>query len=275
MRINIFLRGALLLPVFFYTLILTAEDFFQCSFYQKPNSFVSFLKTNRHSRKKDLLINRYHLPLSGRVYKYDFPVKKVESFTDGKENYYIYLKCRSKCSYSILFSGIAKGTVSINGSKRGNIDLKSVSDYSLLTLNLSKGIYFFSLVVKEKYQNFPITILSDKRVKISAKRGFNRDAKAFAVLKNINISKNNSIFEDELYKSFCFPFCSFSKDSLNAEINSIDFSEYSGAFDATPIIVLLSRVAYDKDVFNYLKKLGFTNSDLDWWKIKSKKGFCR
>ncbi len=274
MRLYELLRGALLLPIFFYTILLNAEEPLLCAFYNTPLTFTSFLKSEKNEYTKDIFIHRYHLPLSGRKYKYDFSLKKVDSFTDDKENYYLYIKCDKNCSFSVLFGGIKNGVISINGSKRGDIDIDSAYGYSLMTLNLSKGIYFFSLLINEKYEEFPLTMLSDSIVNVSDKNGFNKDSKASATLRNIN-TKNKLLFEDAMFKRFCFPYCGFSSGNISAEINILNFSGYTASFDKLPVIVLLSRVAYDRNIADYLKKLGFTSDDIAWWEIKSKNGFCK
>ena len=268
-------RGALL-PLFFLCFSLYAEssleDYYRV-FYLPHTKYQAWLKTDKNDSFKEVFATLYNLPLS-KLRKFgNAPKFKEIQGLSGKTSYiYLYIDIPAHTDAAILFHGIKKGEISVNGMKRGRISLSSDRGYAVLKGTYEKGIYFVSVKVEEKNDKTGITVLSDKNLKSAVKQGFTKSAKSNLSLKNFDSSDKSNVFST-FFDSFCFPYFEDIPESKELFFEMTENS--SETADGKTLISLLRSYKSSKDSAKSLKKLGFTEKNLEIWQENFiKKGVC-
>ena len=273
---SLFLKRGALLPLFFLCFSLYAgnslEDYYKV-FYLKPEKYNDWLKTDKNDSFKDVFAALYELPHS-KVRKFaNSPEFKEIQGLSSKESYiYLYIEIAARTEASILFYGIKNGEVSVNGMKRGKIAVLSDRGYAILKGTYEKGIYFISVKIGEKNEKTGIVVLSDKNLKNSVKRGFTKSATSTLTVKNVDNSDKSNAFSI-LYKSFCFPY--FDDVPASRELFFEMVENISETSDNKSLISLIYSSKSSKDSVKSLKRLGFTEKNLEIWQENLlKKGVC-
>lgn len=271
-----FLKRGALLPLFFLCFSVYAEssleDYYRV-FYLPQTKYQAWLKTDKNDSFKDVFAALYNLPFS-KIRKFgNLPKFKEIQGLSGKTSYlYLYIEIPARTDAAILFHGIKKGEISVNGMKRGRISLSSDRGYAVLKGTYEKGIYFVSVKVEEKNDKTGITVLSDKNLKSAAKQGFTKSAKSNLSLKNVD-SKDKSNTFSAFLGSFCFPYFEDIPESKELFFEMTENS--SETADGKTLISLIRSSKSSKDSLKSLKKLGFTEKDLEIWQEKFlKEGVC-
>lgn len=271
-----FLKRGALLPLFFLCFSVYAEssleDYYRV-FYLPQTKYQAWLKTDKNDSFKDVFAALYNLPFS-KIRKFEnLPKFKEIQGLSGKTSYlYLYIEIPARTDAAILFHGIKKGEISVNGMKRGRISLSSDRGYALLKGTYEKGIYFVSVKVEEKNDKTGITVLSDKNLKSTVKQGFTKSAKSNLSLKNVD-SKDKSNTFSAFLGSFCFPYFEDIPESKELFFEMTENS--SETADGKTLISLIRSSKSSKDSLKSLKKLGFTEKDLEIWQEKFlKEGVC-
>jgi len=278
--VKFLIRGAVLLP-FFLSVNLSASDTFTnfyTSLYKTMPQFSSWVKKERNNVEKDIFLSLYNLPSSRkRVFRHRLPSKFIENYSSEKKISYYYIKTNHRISFKLIFAGIKRGHIKINGKDSGVIRLKKSRNYAKAAVTLEKGIYFFSITVEEMFPGFPMTVLSDKRLKFSKDKGFNRNAKSS--MKLYNITKNSRSEDDiflHLYNRLCFPFNFKSAESDENSYYSLFTTDIISNIKDKPLIELLAVLPYNSEVGKFLIKKGFSKDEINWWKSVMNSGrVCR
>ena len=273
---NSFFKGGALLPLFFLCLSLYAgnslEDYYRV-FYLPQTKYQAWLKTDKNDSFKEVFASLYNLPFSKvRKFGNSPEFKEVQGLSGTTSYLYLYIEIVSRTDAEILFHGIKKGEISVNGMKRGRILLASDRGYAVLKGTYEKGIYFVSVKIEEKNEQTGITVLADKNLKSSSKQGFTKSAKSTLYLKNFDNSDKTGTFST-LFNAFCFPYFEDIPESkeLFFEMTENSFETAGGK----TLISLLSSSKTSKDSVKLLKKLGFTEKKLEIWQEQFlKKGIC-
>ena len=271
-----FLKRGALLPLFFLCFSLYAEssleDYYRV-FYLPQAKYQTWLKTDKNDSFKEVFATLYGLPFS-KVRKFgNFPKFKEIQGLSGKTSYlYLYIEIHAHTDAAILFHGIKKGEISVNGMKRGKISLSSDRGYAVLKGTYEKGIYFVSVKIEEKNEKTGITVLSDKNLKSTVKKGFTKSAKSNLSLKNFDSSDKSGLFS-AFFDSFCFPYFENIPESKELFFEMVENSSETNS--SRMLISLIRSSKNDKDSLKSLKKLGFTEKNLEIWQEKFlKKGVC-
>ncbi len=269
-------RGAWL-PLFFLCFSLYAEnslaDYYRV-FYLPSAKYQAWLKTDKNDSFKEVFASHYGLPFS-KVRKFgNTPKFKEIQGLSGKTSYlYLYIEIPSRTDAAILFHGIKKGEISVNGMKRGRISLASDRGYAVLKGTYEKGIYFISVKVEEKNEKTGITVLSDKNLKSAARQGFTKAAKSNLSMKNFDSRDKSNAFSLFL-GSFCFPYFEDIPESKELFFEMTGNSQETS--ESKTLISLIRSSKSSKDSVNSLKKLGFTEKNLEIWQENFfKKGVCK
>lgn len=269
-------KGSILLPLFFFYFYSFAEsslnDYFQV-FYQKPENYSLWLKKDRKDHFKDIFINLYNLPaLKARKFVNEQKVKEIQGLS-GKTSYlYFYFEFESRTDAELLFYGIKSGEISVNGMSRGRISVSSDRGYSILKGTYEKGIYFVSVEITEKNESTGIVVLSDKKLKISEKRGFTKSAKSTLSVKNFDNSDKNGTFS-MLFRTFCFPY--FEDIAASKQVFFEMLTKERETENKLLISLLFSSKESEKSS-KLLKKTGFSDKNTGFWQEKFlNKEVCR
>jgi hypothetical protein len=258
------IRGALL-PFFFITTTLFADVSLSSHyevFYMDIEQYDKWVNLERNDHFRDVFISAYNLPSRGRrKFSHKLDVKSMKSYSTDQEYAYIYIDAQSRTSFSIIISGIKKGEVSVNGSKRGNISVEKDTGYSTVSGVLEKGVYFLSIRIFERFEAIPLIALSDNRLTPSVRKGFNRDASAKVSVINFAGKGVDGIYSD-MYKSFCFPYTESNDEKRTAYYFTVNKKHCEGS---GLLIDVLSRPAKDKAAFEKLTKTGFSATQIIWW----------
>ena len=264
-----FLKRGALLPLFFLCFSLNAasslEDYYKV-FYLQPAKYQEWLKTDKNDSFKEVFATLYNLPLAKTRKFGNTPDFKEIKGLSGKTSYiYLYIEIPAHTDASILFYGIKSGEVSVNGMKRGKISLSSDRGYAVLKGTYEKGIYFVSVKVEEKNEKTGVTLLSDKSLKSAQKQGFTKSASSTLSLKNFDNSDKSGAFSTFL-TSFCFPY--FEEIPESREF----FFEMA---ESSNLISLLHSSKNSSESLKALKKIGFSDNDIEIWQENFlKKGVC-
>ncbi|MBO7128022.1 hypothetical protein J6W78_10850 [bacterium] len=265
-----------MLPLFFLCYSLYAEssleDYYRV-FYLPHTKYQTWLKTDKNDSFKEVFATLYNLPFS-KVRKFgNFPKSKEIQGLSGKTSYlYLYIEIPAHTDAAILFHGIKKGEVSVNGMKRGKISLSSDRGYAVLKGTYEKGIYFMSVKIEEKNEKTGITVLSDKNLKSTVKQGFTKSAKSNLSLKNFD-SKDKSNAFSAFFDSFCFPY--FEDIPESKELFFEMTENNSETAESKTLISLIRSAKSNKDSLKSLKKLGFTEKNIEIWQENFlKQGVC-
>ena len=271
-----FLKRGALLPLFFLCFSVYAEssleDYYRV-FYLPQTKYQAWLKTDKNDSFKEVFAALYGLPFS-KVRKFgNFPkFKEIQGLSGSTAYLYLYIEIPAHTDAAILFHGIKKGEISVNGMKRGSISLSSDRGYAVLKGVYEKGIYFVSVKVEEKNEKTGITVLSDKNLKSTVKQGFTKSAKSNLSLKNFDSRDKSNAFSS-FFDSFCFPYF---EDIQNSRELFFEMTENSSeTTDGRTLISLIRSSKSSKDSVKSLKKLGFTEKSLEIWQEKFlKRGVC-
>ena len=272
--IPLFKRGALL-PLFFLCFSLYAEssleDYYRV-FYLSPAKYHTWLKTDKNDAFKEVFAALYGLPFSNlRKFSKSPEFKEIEGLS-GKTSYvYLYIEIAAHTDAAILFHGIKSGEISVNGMKRGKISLSSDRGYAVLKGTYEKGIYFVSVKVEEKNEKTGITVLSDKNLKSALKQGFTKSAKSSLSVKNSDSRDKSNTFS-AFFDSFCFPYFEDMPDSRDLFFEMADGTAESA--DGRTLISLIRSSKDNKESLKSLKKMGFSDLDIETWQKKFLKGVC-
>ena len=272
---SFFKRGALL-PLFFLCFSIYAEssleEYFRV-FYLPHTKYQAWLKTDKNDSFKEVFAALYNLPLlKTRKFGNTPKFKEIQGLS-GKTSYiYLYIEIPAHTDAAILFHGIKKGEVSVNGMKRGRISLASDRGYAVLKGVYEKGIYFVSVKVEEKNEKTGVTVLADKNLKSAVKQGFTKSAKSNLSVKNFDNSDKSSAFST-FFDSFCFPYFENIPDSRELFFEMVENGPETAG--GKTLISLIRSSQNDADSLKLLKKLGFTEKKLEIWHEKFlKKGVC-
>ena len=242
-------------------------------FYLQPGKYQEWLKSDKNDSFKEVFATLYALPLS-KVRKFgNLPKFKEIQGLSGKASYlYLYIEISAHTDAAILFHGIKKGEISVNGAKRGNISISSDRGYAVLKGTYEKGIYFISVKIEEKNEKTGITVLSDKNLKNAIKQGFTKSASSSLAVKNFDNSDKSNAFST-FFDSFCFPYFEEMQGSRELFFEMAENS--SETTDNKKLISLLRSSKNSSESLNILKKMGFTeDSIMMWQKNFLKKGVC-
>ena len=156
--------------------------------------------------------------------------------------------------------------------KRGRIALSSDRGYAVLKGTYEKGIYFVSVKIEEKNEKTGITVLSDKSLKSVVKQGFTKSAASTLTVKNFENSDKSGAFST-FFSSFCFPYFEDIPDSREFFFEMADNTQETAA--AGTLLHLLHSSKNSDDSLKALKKLGFSDKNIETWQEKFlKKGVC-
>ncbi len=273
---NFFLKkGGLLLPLFFIFFSLSAEeslyDYFKI-FYDDPKLYSKWINQEKNNIFKDLFINIYHMPtLNKRAFVHPANLKITKGMA-GKDSFgYLYLEFDRHTDVEIVFFGVKSGEITVNGRPRGKISLKKETDYARLKGSFEKGVYFVSLRVSEEFFRIPLTVLSKSKL-TDSKRGFTKSAASTLRVEN-TVSKIDGTSFATLFSRFCFP---YPEDSRESGTLYFDIQQSKNIRpDSKAMISLLYASAFDDGAAKELKKIGFSDENLAWWKDKFiNKGVC-
>lgn len=264
--LSLILRGVLLPLIFFITFQADAKsstgDLYNV-FYLDLKSYDEWVKSDRNNTFKDIFIKLYNLPAKNRrKFSNSLNLKVIDSFSDDKVNTaYTYLEFKSRTSVDFVIWGIKSGSVKINGSKKGDIDIKNDTGFALLKGTFEKGVYFVSVKIVERFKGVPIIVLSNKKVE-TAQRGFNRKADCSAKTFNVKAGYPE-VDVSGLYSGFCFPYAD-AKDKrifYNLTLRTHDIEKTDSS-----LLYGLFQLKNSEHSIQELKKQGFTEKQLDWWK---------
>ena len=271
-----FLKRGALLPLFFLCFSIYAEsslEEYYKVFYLQPAKYGEWLKANKNDSFKEVFAALYDLPFA-KVRKFgNTPEFKEIQGLSGKASYiYLYIEFSAHTDAAILFHGIKSGEISVNGMKRGKISLSSDRGYTVLRGTYEKGIYFVSVKINEKNEKTGITVLSDKNLKSAVNQGFTKSAASTLTVKNFD-SKDQSNAFSMFFSSFCFPYFEDIPDSREL---FFEMADNTSEISANKTLINLLRSSKDnKESFNSLKKLGFTETSIQLWQENFlKKGVC-
>ncbi|MFO7734989.1 MAG: hypothetical protein R6W70_02105 [bacterium] len=228
-------------------------------FYQKPSDYDSWLSKHRRSIAKDIFMAKYRLPAKKlRHFSHRYRPELLKSFSDNTKYFYLYINSRKNHFETLVVSGVKKGSLWVNGVARGALSLKKSLDYSVIELNLSKGVFFFVFRIEEKFEDFPITVLSKKKLNLSENRGFTSKAKAEVKISNIFTEKTEKQdFFLKLYRGFCFP---------APDMKSSGNTDFYGRKNHGVLIEYLAAARFKDEDEAVLSKTGFSKKQLNWWK---------
>lgn len=135
-----------------------------------------------------------------------------------------------------------------------------------------KGIYFISVKVEEKNEKTGITLLSDKNLKSAVKQGFTKSASSSLAVKNFDSSDKSGTF-NMFFSSSCFPYF---EDMPESRELFFEIAENSSETAGNKTLISLLRSSKNSnESLNILKKLGFSDKNLEKWQnIFLKKGVC-
>lgn len=273
---NFFLKGGgLLLPLFFIFFSLSAEeslyDYFRI-FYDDPKLYSKWIGQEKNNIFKDFFVNIYHLP-SQKKRSFVYPAElKITRGMAGKDSFgYLYLEFDRHTDVEIVFFGIKSGEITVNGSSRGRISLKKETDHAKLKGSFEKGVYFVSVRVSEEFPKIPLTVLSKTKLAAS-KRGFTKSAASNLRVEN-TVSKVDGTRFAALFNRFCFPYPEENSESGRLYFDMQQSKNIKPA--AVTMISLLYASSFDDNAVRELKKLGFSDESLAWWKEKLlNRGLC-
>lgn len=264
-----FFRGALLLPFFFLSVIsLSAEDGlsdYYSVFFTDIDKYDKWVGKDKDNRFKDIFISLYNLPDKGRrIFQNEIELKIIESYSKNESYGYFYVEAASSMPVEFIIYGIRKGEIRINGSKKGDIKIESETGYSHLKGTFEKGVYFVSLKIEKQMEGLPVKILSNKKLKLSEGKGFTKDASCQFSMMNVSKRSAGDIFS-KLYESFCFPYNNTDSDSKELFF-SISTRKDLTDIRSNKLIFFLYSLAGRSSVEEKLKKTGFLQSQIDYWK---------
>ena len=270
-----FLKRGALLPLFFLCFSVYAEssleDYYRV-FYLPQAKYQTWLKTDKNDSFKEVFATLYGLPFKVRKFGNSPKFKEIQGLSGSTSYLYLYIEIPAHTDAAILFHGIGKGEISVNGMKRGKISLSSDRGYAVLKGTYEKGIYFVSVKIEEKNEKTGITVLSDKNLKSTARQGFTKSAKSNLSVKNFDSRDKSNAFST-FFDSFCFPYF---EDIQNSRELFFEMTENSSeTLESKTLISLIRSSKNSKDAVKSLKKLGFTEKNLEIWQEKFlKKGVC-
>ncbi len=273
---RILARGALLvLPLLFCislaAAVRTPADLYRV-FYLPISEASVWMSKEKGDAVKDLFLASHHLPLKGRGAVTTVPVTVTKSYAGGQEYFHLYLDVAQKSSYIWSVGGIAKGTVTVNGEKKGTITLIGPADHAKIEVTLAPGVYAFLFAIEKRQEGMPLIFLSDKPLTFST-RGFTQSFSS-SVRVTARPASDGDIMAG-LYRGSCFP--APQDDEKGRAAWQAAFGASEGAFvyeEKQPLIVLLRNAGNEK-ARALLLKAGFTQTALDWWRtLFEKGGFC-
>jgi hypothetical protein len=267
--LQLFSRGAFLLPFFFLSVIsLSGEDGlsgYYTVFFTDIDKYEKWVSADKNDRFKDIFISLYYLPDKGkRIFSNEIELKIIDSYSKNESYGYFYTEIASQTPVEFIIYGIRKGEITINGSKKGDIKIDNETGYSHLKGTFEKGVYFVSVKIEKKMEGLPVRVLSNKKLRLSEGKGFTKDASCRFSLTNVS-KKTSGDFFSNLYKSFCFPYNNADKDSKELFF-SISTRKDLTEIRSNKLIYFLYSLAGRSSVEEKLKKTGFSSIQIDWWK---------
>ncbi len=263
--ISFFKRGALLLPLFFLCFSLSAasslSDYYAV-FYQRTEKYHDWFKTDKNDSFKEIFARLHNMPVpKSRKFANVNEFKEIQGLS-GKNSYlYLYIEIPNRTNAEILFYGIKKGEISVNGKSRGSISLKSDMGYAVLKGTYEKGIYFVSVRIDEKNDITGISVLSDKKLKSSEKHGFTKSASSSLTVKNHDRKETDGAFSS-LFGSFCFPY--FENVTASKDV-FFGIAGKNAELSGNTLISQLYSSKNDKKSLAKLKKAGFSDKNITLW----------
>ncbi len=240
-------------------------------FYSEPGEYDNWLRSDKNDSFKDIFIASYRLPEKGvRKFSYDMQLRKIKSYSTDKEYAYAYIEVKRRTSFEMLISGIKKGKITINGAERGQISIDQESGYTIVKGVFEQGVYFFSIKINERFYGIPVIALSNRELPWSERRGFNRAASANVSIVNVNGKASGSDYAG-LYKSFCFPHMNDKAEKREVFFKMVNRKKFDRE-GKNFLITVLSKLLYDEAAENQLKKIGFAEEQIVWWRENFLKG---
>ncbi len=263
---RILARGALsVLPLLFCAhlaaAVKTPADLYRV-FYLPLSEATLWLAKDKGATEKDLFLARHHLPLKGRGTVTAVPVTVTKSYAGGQEYFHLYLDVAQKSSYVWSVGGIAKGTVTVNGEKKGAVTLPGPADHAKIEVTLAPGVYAFLFTIEKRQEGMPLIFLSDKPLAFST-RGFSQSFSS-SVRVTARPASDGDIMAG-LYRGSCFP--APNDDDKDRAMWQAAFGTPGTDFvydEKQPLIVLLRNVRHER-AKTALARAGFDEAMLTWW----------
>lgn len=232
--------------------------------FHMPFSEVSgWLKKDQSDRLKDVFLARYHLPLAGRGGVRQISVDTVKSYNGGQEYASIYIEAPKKETYVFFVSGILRGTVAVNGEQKGVLSASDPFGHLTIELTVEPGVYSVLFSFEPGHRNAPLVILADREVTPSS-RGFTKKFRSSVKIKQRSFPGGE--LAGWLYDKNIFPVPQDDEKGQKAWGGA--FGKASGPFvyeEKQSLAVLLRNMGDDKAKAT-LKKAGFTEEMLTWWR---------
>ena len=270
-------RGALLvLPFLFWGTVTAAAkatpaDLYRFFFLPLPET-AAWLAKDKGDPVKDLFLARYHVPLKGRGTVTAVPVEPQKRYGGAGEYFHLYLESAQKSSFVWTLSGIAKGSLSINGEKKGAIALSSPAEYARLEVTLAPGVYALLFTIEERQAGLPLTLLSDKPITFST-RGFTKSFTSTVKITSRSMPDGEQLAR--LYRSSCIPAPQDDERGRAAWAAAFGPAAAPSVYDQKQPLIVLLRNADEEKTRAALGKAGFDEASLAWWKeLFAKGGFC-
>lgn len=268
-----------MLPVFFWLMLsarssLAPVEYYRI-FYEPIESFSSWITVDRSDRSKDIFLARYRLPLKGRGAVL-LPVAPYLSAAGTNVVYLpVHVDIPAQRTITFVLDGAEKGTLAINGERKGFFDLQGVSGYVEVRVSFAAGVYSLLFSIEKRRADLPLLLIADQPVTL-ASRGFTKN---FSVTAFLSVREfTGGALHERLWTNRCIPAPDDSERS--ASLWREVFGEKSAdarSFDekTAPLLALLKRSTGDRERATLLKA-GFTDEMLAWWRERlSWKEVCR
>lgn len=259
-----------MLPLFLSTLFAADYSDLYAVFDMPVNHYRKWAQKDKRSYLKDLFIWRYRLPHNSRKFDNHIPVVKVKSVAkENRSYYYAYLNIKRHRSLKLLLQGVKKGSLMINGEPRGEITGESYMDYAVIQAGFVPGRYLFSISCEDCSDIVTPLLISNQKIEISEKRAFN--SRTSASIKIINAKKKGSPLFEILYQGWCFP--SEKESKMEFYLKKTYDKQKKKQREKTLFEILVH--AQDRSAVTSLKKAGFSDSMIKWWRnMTQKKTVC-
>lgn len=260
-----FIRGALL-PFFFIWNGLFAADglekYFNI-FYNDINEYRKWYQLEKGDHFKDIFIELYNLPkIDKRTLNRNLNLKVLKSFSKDEEYGYLYLDIQTATSFESVLYGVNDGEIFINGTSKGKIKIQSDTGYSYFSGTFQKGVFFVLIKIKNRFENVPVIMLSNKELKRSVEKGFSKNASFSFMIKNIENSISKSDFL-KLFNGFCFP---YTNENGREQFFSIAVKEKRAGMEKQFLLGDIYNSIYNKKDKEGLLNNGFSQDQIEWWK---------
>jgi len=266
-----------MLPVFFGLMLgarppLAPVEYYRI-LYGPIGALSSWTTVDRSERSKDIFLARYRFPLKGRG-AVAVPVVPYLSVAGTNTIHLpVHLDIPGQRTVTFVLDGAERGTLTVNGERKGSFDLRGLSGYVEVRISFAAGVYSLLFSVEKRRADLPLLLLADQPV-TSANRGFTKNFSATVSLSVKDFP--DGPLHDKLWQMRCIPAPTGEDRSVTAWRTVFEDGEVP-SFDekTTPLLVLLRHSANEK-ARAMLLKAGFTDEMLAWWRERlSGKEVCR